>query len=50
MTAADAKEKLRALADPKIAAHSKRFFKTGPGEYGGGVTSSWVCAFPMFIK
>lgn len=49
MTAAEAKAKLRTLANPKIAAHSQRFFKTGPGEYGG-VTSSWVCAFPMFVK
>ena len=27
---------LRALADPVIAEHSARFFKTGPGEYGEG--------------
>jgi 3-methyladenine DNA glycosylase AlkD len=26
----------RALADPGIAAHSMRFFKTGPGQYGAG--------------
>ena len=27
---------IRQLADPVIATHSKRFFKTGPGEYGEG--------------
>jgi 3-methyladenine DNA glycosylase AlkD len=27
---------LRRLADPRIAAHSRRFFKTAPGEYGAG--------------
>lgn len=27
---------LRAAANPAIAQHSKRFFKTGPGEYGAG--------------
>jgi 3-methyladenine DNA glycosylase AlkD len=27
---------LQQVADPKIAAHSQRFFKTGPGEYGEG--------------
>ena len=29
-------EELEGLADPKIAEHSSRFFKTGPGEYGEG--------------
>ncbi|MFQ5596701.1 MAG: DNA alkylation repair protein [Nitrospiria bacterium] len=27
---------LQELSDPHIAAHSQRFFKTGPGEYGEG--------------
>jgi 3-methyladenine DNA glycosylase AlkD len=27
---------LQRLGDPEIAAHSRRFFKTGPGEYGEG--------------
>jgi 3-methyladenine DNA glycosylase AlkD len=27
---------LRALANPSIAQHSQRFFKTGPGQYGAG--------------
>lgn len=29
-------KKLRELGDSDIAAHSQRFFKTGPGEYGEG--------------
>ena len=29
-------KRLRTLADPAIAEHSQRFFKTGPGEYGEG--------------
>lgn len=29
-------ETLQELADPEIAEHSQRFFKTGPGEYGEG--------------
>jgi hypothetical protein len=27
---------IRELANPQIAEHSKRFFKTGPGEYAEG--------------
>jgi 3-methyladenine DNA glycosylase AlkD len=34
MTAKDAQDKLRKLADPALAASATRFFKTGPGEYG----------------
>ena len=29
-------KRIRTLADPAIAEHSQRFFKTGPGEYGEG--------------
>lgn len=36
LTARDAIQRLGALANPTIAAHSQRFFKTGPGEYGEG--------------
>lgn len=35
-TAEHALAALEALADPSRAAHSARFFKTGPGEYGEG--------------
>ena len=35
-TAAAIRAQLRALADPMIASASRRFFKTGPGEYGHG--------------
>jgi hypothetical protein len=30
--AEDVRRALEALADPAVAAHSARFFKTGPGE------------------
>ncbi len=36
MNAKHLREALRALADPAIAEHSQRFFKTGKGEYGEG--------------
>jgi hypothetical protein len=36
VTAAEMRAALRELADPNIAAHSARFFKSGNGEYGEG--------------
>ncbi|GAB5536750.1 MAG: DNA alkylation repair protein [Rubricoccaceae bacterium] len=36
MTATDALRQLDALANPEIAEHSQRFFKTGPGDYAEG--------------
>ncbi|MEI7893601.1 MAG: DNA alkylation repair protein [Myxococcales bacterium] len=35
-TADEIRSKLEALADPRVAEVSLRFFKTGPGEYGEG--------------
>jgi len=34
--AAELQERLAALGDPRVAEGSRRFFKTGPGEYGEG--------------
>ena len=36
MTRTDIQARLKALGNPDIAAHSARFFRTGPGEYGEG--------------
>lgn len=36
MRATDASQELQALSSPEVAAGSRRFFKTGPGEYGEG--------------
>jgi len=35
-TLAELRSQLRSLSDTEIAAHSQRFFKTGPGQYGEG--------------
>ncbi len=36
MSLKDIRASLRKIADPEIAEHSQRFFKTGKGEYGEG--------------
>jgi 3-methyladenine DNA glycosylase AlkD len=36
MVLAELQERLAALGDPRVAAAARRFFKTGPGEYGEG--------------
>lgn len=36
MNATEIRERLAALGDARRAASSRRFFKTGPGEYGEG--------------
>jgi len=36
VTAATIRARLRPLADPRISAHSRRFFKTDPGDYAHG--------------
>ena len=35
-SATEIRRRMKELANPKIASHSQRFFKTGPGEYGAG--------------
>lgn len=37
-TAAQVRRALAAVADPDVATHLQRYFKTGPGEYGEGDT------------
>ncbi|HWT03252.1 MAG TPA: DNA alkylation repair protein [Pyrinomonadaceae bacterium] len=36
MVVAEIQKKLAGLGDPRVASVSRRFFKTGPGEYGEG--------------
>src|ERR1044072_3483439 len=36
MVAAELQKRLKALGDARVAAGSRRFFKTGPGGYGEG--------------
>ena len=36
LTAKQVSDELHSLSDPRIAEHSQRFFKTGPGEYAEG--------------
>src|SRR5918998_3615946 len=36
VAAAEIQKRLEALGDPRVAEGSRRFFKTGPGEYGEG--------------
>jgi len=36
MTIQQIRAEMKTLANPEIAAHSQRFFKTGPGQYGEG--------------
>lgn len=36
MNLKEIRSEMKRLGDPEIAAHSQRFFKTGPGQYGQG--------------
>jgi hypothetical protein len=37
-TVAEIRAQLQGLSDPTVAEHSKRFFRSAPGEYGEGDT------------
>src|SRR5262249_30108739 len=45
--AEEAEARLRALADEEIAAGMRRFFKTGPGQYGEGDKFLGIKAAPL---
>jgi 3-methyladenine DNA glycosylase AlkD len=47
MTAEEAEARLRSLADPGAAEGMRRFFKTGPGQYGAGDRFLGVKATPL---
>ncbi len=47
MTAAEIVSQLRQLGDPAIASVLRRFFKTGPGEYGAGDTFVGIKVPPL---
>jgi 3-methyladenine DNA glycosylase AlkD len=47
MKAKEAEARLRALADDEVAAGMRRFFKTGPGQYGEGDRFLGVKADPL---
>jgi 3-methyladenine DNA glycosylase AlkD len=47
MTARDAEARLKALADDEVAGAMRRFFKTGPGQYGEGDRFLGIKAAPL---
>lgn len=47
MKAAEAEARLRAMADEAVAAGMRRFFKTGPGQYGEGDRFLGIKADPL---
>ena len=47
MTAVEAEARLRAVADNAVAAGMRRFFKTGPGQYGEGDLFLGIKATPL---